>query len=444
MLAAMAGPTIELSAQHRDSTTLSLLFIGDIMQHDTQLAAALDPATGKYDYTECFRYIRHVLEEPDLTIGNLELTLGGAPYKGYPNFCAPDELAHTLKESGIDILVTANNHSLDRGRKGVERTIAVLDTLNIPHTGTFIDSAHRSATYPLIIEKKGYRLSLLNYTYGTNGIKVTKPNIVNYIDTAQISKDIIAAKAQSPDMIIAFFHWGDEYQSLPNKAQRMVAQHCFDRGVELVIGAHPHVLQPAQWFRERNQLVIYSLGNFVSGQRPRYRNGGGMLHVDLKKEMRDSVNTTVIADARYELQYVHRDSRRKKFIILPVSDFENDDVVLKDSTSRALFNQFVADSRALYDKHNIDVPEVPARDSIFQVVTVLQLERVDTAMMQLPVMKFYGVKTDTIGTVVHFAIGEFFDRDVAETALAQVKQHEHFGDAVIMRRRKVWDSGTNP
>lgn len=419
-----------------DSSRLSLLFIGDIMQHDTQLAAAYDATTGKHDYTDCFQYVKPVLEAPDLTIGNLELTLGGSPYKGYPNFSAPDELITTLKASGIDVLVTANNHSLDRGRKGLERTIAVLDTFAIPHTGTFVDSAHRARTYPLIVEKKGFRLSLLNYTYGTNGLKVTKPNIVNYIDTAQISRDIVSAKAQQPDAIIAFFHWGDEYQSLPNRTQKLLAQHCFDRGVQLVIGAHPHVLQPAQWDQEKNQLVIYSLGNFVSGQRPRYRNGGAMLHVELEKERSDSTTTTKIAKVQYELQYVHRDNRRRKFFILPVSDFEQDATVLYDSTSRALFRQFVSDSRKLYGKHNINVPEVPARDSVYQVIVALRSTTADSLGADIPALKFYGVKTDTIADVIHFAIGEFYDKDVAETALNHVRQQPEFAGAVLMRRRK--------
>jgi poly-gamma-glutamate synthesis protein (capsule biosynthesis protein) len=420
-----------------DSTRLSLLFIGDIMQHDTQIAAAFDPVTGKHDYSDCFQYVKPVLEAPDLTIGNLELTLGGSPYKGYPNFSAPDELITTLKAAGIDVLVTANNHSLDRGRKGVERTIAVLDTFAIPHTGTFIDSVERAKTYPLVIEKKGFRLSLLNYTYGTNGLKVTKPNVVNYIDTAQISKDIEVARGQSPDVVIVFLHWGDEYQSLPNKAQQMVARHCFNKGVQLVIGAHPHVLQPAQWNKEDNQLVIYSLGNFVSGQRPRYRNGGGMLHVELTKETTDSSSTTTISKAQYELQYIHRDSRRKKFFILPVADFEHDESVLHDSTSRATFRQFVSDSRALYAKHNKNITEVAARDSIFQIIAVLKLADTDSLNIDAPALKFYGVKTDTIVGVIHFAIGEFYDKEVAETALSHIREHQKLSGAVLMRRRKA-------
>src|ERR1044071_8248133 len=122
-----------LTAAAQDTTKLSLLFLGDIMQHDSQLAAAFDPATGKYDYRECFQHVKPVFESADMTIGNLELSLGGPPYKGYPAFSAPDEIVDALTWSGVDVLVTANNHCLDRGKKGLQRTIAVLDTLGIPH-----------------------------------------------------------------------------------------------------------------------------------------------------------------------------------------------------------------------------------------------------------------------------------------------------------------------
>jgi poly-gamma-glutamate capsule biosynthesis protein CapA/YwtB (metallophosphatase superfamily) len=200
----------------QDTTRLSLLFVGDIMQHDSNIAAAYNPIAKKYDYSACFEYVAPIIRSADLAIGNLELTLAGAPFKGYPQFSAPDALAVELKRTGFDVLVTANNHSVDRRRKGVERTIRVLDSLQVLHTGTFIDSAARDNTYPLIIEKNGFRLSLLNYTYGTNGIPVSKPNVVNLIDTIQIKLDLEKARTQQADAIIVFMHWGAEYQSLPN------------------------------------------------------------------------------------------------------------------------------------------------------------------------------------------------------------------------------------
>jgi poly-gamma-glutamate synthesis protein (capsule biosynthesis protein) len=408
------------SAFAQDSTKLSLLFIGDIMQHDTQIAAAFDPVTNKYDYTECFQNVKSVFATADITIGNLELSLGGPPYKGYPNFSAPDELVETLIGSGVDVLATANNHCLDRGKKGLQRTIAVLDTFGIPHTGTFVDSAHRTNTYPLLIERNGFRISLLNYTYGTNGIPVTKPNIVNYIDTTLIASDILKAKEQQPDVIVTFFHWGDEYQRLPNKEQKRIAEFCFNKGVKLVIGSHPHVLQPMEWRTQTDQLVVYSLGNFVSGQTSRYKNGGGMLYVELQKN--DS--TTSIAKAEYELQYVYRDAARK-YHIIPVQQFESDTTLIERKSARASLREFASDSRKLFAEHNVNVGEKStAIDSVYFIV----VDDIDTT---LSAVKFYGFKRDSV-----ISIGEFYDKDIAEQALVDIQAQLPGTRAVLMRRRK--------
>ncbi len=440
MLVALSVPTVGAMAQ--DTTRLSLLFLGDIMQHDTQIAAAFDPVTGKYDYTECFEHVKPVFESVDMTVGNLELSLGGPPYKGYPNFSAPDELVHTLIGSGVDVLVTANNHCLDRGKKGLQRTIAVLDTLRIPHTGTFVDSTHRANTYPLLLEQKGFRVSLLNYTYGTNGIPVTKPNIVNYIDTTLIASDIALAKLQRPDFIITFLHWGDEYQRLPNKSQKMVADFCLKHGVKLVIGAHPHVLQPMEWRKDSDQLVAYSLGNFVSGQSSRYKNGGTMLYVEMQKVSVDSTTTSTIADASYQLQYVYRDAKRK-YHILPVREFESDTTMIREQMARASIRQFASDSRELFQKYNINIGERPLLQDVY-IISVesfdsLQSTGASVALDSLAahaVLKFYGVKKDTLNGMDILSVGEFYDQDMAAEALLHVKEKFPAAKASVVRRRR--------
>jgi poly-gamma-glutamate synthesis protein (capsule biosynthesis protein) len=418
---------VSIHAVAQDSTKLSLLFIGDIMQHDTQIAAAFDPATGKYNYDECFRQVKPIFDSADITIGNLELSLGGPPYKGYPNFSAPDELVETLVASGVDVLVTANNHCLDRGKKGLQRTIAVLDTMHIPHTGTFVDSAQRANTYPLLIEEKSFRISLLNYTYGTNGIPVSKPNIVNYIDTTLIAADINKAKEQHPDFIVAFFHWGDEYQRLPNKSQEDLARFCFTRGVKLVIGAHPHVLQPMEWRKDTDQLVVYSLGNFVSGQSSRYRNGGGMLHVELQKN--DS--TTAITNAEYELQYVYRDPARK-YHIVPVTHFENDTTLIHEAAARASIRQFASDSRKLLMEHNVNVGERPLADSVYFIVIEPPLAGADTAS----VFKFYGIEPGSHDGREVTTVGRFYDKEIAMQALSEIQKQFPELKAILARTRR--------
>jgi poly-gamma-glutamate capsule biosynthesis protein CapA/YwtB (metallophosphatase superfamily) len=353
------------SAFAQDTTRISLLFLGDLMQHDSQIKAAYDPSAKQYDYSSCFQFVKPYLASADLAIGNLEVTLAGPPYKGYPQFSAPDEFALTLKDAGMDVLVTANNHCLDRGRKGLERTIMMLDSLGIIHTGTFRDTVERMNDYPMLFEKNGFSFALLNYTYGTNGIPVTKPNIVNTIDTAVIRKDIIKAKQTLPDAIIVFMHWGQEYQSLPSKWQKDVTEFCFRLGAKLVIGAHPHVLQPMEWRKESDQLIVYSLGNFVSGQRDRYKNGGAMLRVDLMKTVLDSVSTTRIDSAGYILEWVYRTADAKKdYYILPVPSFEQDTTAfIKDEASRLAFKTFIEDSRKLFKKYNVNLKEIKHQPS---------------------------------------------------------------------------------
>ena len=347
-----------LSAQ--DTTRLSLVFLGDIMQHDSQIADAYNDDLGGYDYKPCFRYIKPYIEAADLAIGNLEVTLAGKPYKGYPQFSAPDELLVALKDLGLDVIVTANNHSVDRGKAGVERTISMLDSFGILHTGTFKTQAERKKWHPLIVERLGFKLAILNYTYGTNGLPVTKPNLVNLLDTATIRKDLQYAATLNPDAIIVFPHWGLEYQSLPSKSQKEITDLCFRYGATLVIGSHPHVLQPMEWNKSKNRLVAYSLGNFVSGQRKRYTDGGALIRIALEKvRFNDGSSHTAIDTAGYILEWVYRtNDARKDYYIFPVPDVEaRPSAFSMDNESKAAFRTFVSDSRALFKKNNKSIQE---------------------------------------------------------------------------------------
>lgn len=418
-----------LSAQ--DTTRLSLLFVGDIMQHDSNIAAAYDPELKRYDYSTCFEYVAPILRSADLTIGNLELTLAGAPYKGYPQFSAPDALAVELKQAGFDILVTANNHSLDRRRKGLERTISVLDSLQILHTGTFKDSAERATTYPLVVEKNGFRLSLLNYTYGTNGIPVTKPNLVNLIDTLAIKADLAKARDQMTDAIVVVMHWGTEYQSQPNLEQKRLAALCFREGARLVIGAHPHVLQPIIWNQDHDQLVAYSLGNFVSGQRPRYRDGGAMMWIDLQKVTVDSSSRTSIANAEYELEWVQKST---DFVIRPLRYFDQDTLLIKDPASRNALSVFANDSRTLYQKFNLGVNErkVLAAEPVYTIRVDVEP---DSTQWVDPILTFYGmVKMETSTDDSYWSVGTFHDLELAHQALLEIQLKTTLRRARVFRR----------
>lgn len=271
------------------SARLKVVFAGDIMGHDSQIASALATGEAGYDYKPCFQYLRPYLQEADLVIGNLEVTFAGEPYKGYPAFSSPDELAAALKWAGFDILVNANNHALDRGRSGLERTLEVLHDREIVQTGTFRDPEARAAYYPLVVEKKGIRIALLNYTYGTNGISDRPPAIVNRIDRARMQEDLQKARTADPDFILVSIHWGSEYQLKESQEQRELAAFLFDHGAHAIIGSHPHVVQPIRG-QGAGDLVVYSMGNMISNQRTRYRDGGILVELTLSKDDRQIID----------------------------------------------------------------------------------------------------------------------------------------------------------
>jgi poly-gamma-glutamate capsule biosynthesis protein CapA/YwtB (metallophosphatase superfamily) len=357
-----------LCVASQDTTRLSMLFLGDIMQHDSQISDAYDPITKKYNYAPCFQYIKPYTKSVDLAIGNFELTLAGPPYKGYPQFSAPDELLFALKDMGMDVLVTANNHCVDRGKQGLERTIMMLDSLKILHTGTFVDDVERLNLHPLLVEKKGFRLAFLNYTYGTNGLPVYPPNIVNPIEKELIRKDMVKARAMKPDAIIVFLHWGSEYQSLPSEWQKDIGKFCFDQGANIIIGAHPHVIQPMEWRKKDNRLIAYSLGNFVSGQRKRYTDGGALVRIEFEKiTVKDGTSLTAVDSASYFLEWVYRTvDQEKNYYVLPVPSLTGNAInFIKDSESREAFKIFVDDSRALLGKHNIAISESDNKPEFF-------------------------------------------------------------------------------
>jgi len=290
-----------------DSTQrLSILVAGDLMQHDVQIKCASMP-DGSYDYSSYFSWVKPEIERADVAIANLEVTLGGRPYKGYPQFSAPDEYLTAIKEAGFDLLFTSNNHSCDRGLKGVVRTIQMCDSIGMPHMGTYVDSMARVAQYPYLLEKNGFRIALLEFTYGTNEIPTPVPTHVNRIDTAQIAGDIRKAKSMNPDLIIAFPHWGIEYETLPRKSMVNLAQWLINKGVDHVIGGHPHVIQPIEFrvdsLSGEQHLVAYSLGNFVSDQAGFPKYGGMMLRLELEKE---PGKKTKISDCGYMLTFVAR------------------------------------------------------------------------------------------------------------------------------------------
>lgn len=268
------------------SDSLSIFFAGDLMQHDAQIKAA-KRKDGNYDYGNSFAYVKPYIRSADIAVGNLEVTLGGAPYRGYPAFSAPDEFLFAIRDAGFDVLMTANNHCMDRGVAGLRRTIRMIDSLKIKRAGTYINKEDRIHNYPLLIEKKGFRIAFLNATYGTNGIPVKEPWSVNFIDREQLRADIMKARLMKPDIIIAFMHWGQEYKTMPSPDEIELSKWLISLGVNHVIGSHPHVIQPMVLLGDsvspQKNFVAFSLGNYISNMSAHNTDGGLSVKLLFKK-----------------------------------------------------------------------------------------------------------------------------------------------------------------
>ena len=352
LLAAVTNIAAQTVAQH--FSRLELLLAGDLMQHESQLNAARQP-DGTYSYSPCYRHIKEYISKADVAIANLETTIAGKPYSGYPLFCAPDSFLYAAHNAGFDIMLLANNHCLDRGKRGLLRTLDKLDSLNIVHCGVYRDSIDREKRYPYIIEKNNMRIALLNYTYGTNGIPVPSPIVVNLIDKEAIKRDIKKARTMHPDAIIACMHWGDEFTHTPSKEQKQLTEWLLAQGVDHIAGNHPHVLQPIEMRRSSltpsRHAIIYSLSNLVSGMYARGRDGGTLVTFNMQK----FCGTTRLMQLKYLLTWVARPERDgvKNFEIWPAATPPQK---LLPETAEKL-NEFIDDSRNILKSDDYSIKE---------------------------------------------------------------------------------------
>ncbi len=347
----------EVIKEEGNTDTLTLMFIGDVMSHMPQVKAAqLDDGT--YDYAPCYRFLAPYIASADICIANMEVPLAGAPYSGYPQFSCPDNMMSQLYEAGVDVFLTSNNHTCDKGAKGIRRTIQVMDSLGIPHVGTYLDSVDFQQRNPLIVEKNGFRIAILNYTYGTNGIPAPNPFIVNLLDSACIARDVARARELKADYIIVMPHWGIEYERHQNKKQMGYANYMYDCGADMVIGGHPHVVQPIT-LENKNQLGVpqritaYSLGNFVSNQRNRYTDGGIIVKCEI---VRNSTGAIRVTNYEYLPYWVYRGICQGKYQyhILPAKHaVENNGFYDVHGTDSVALNLFYKDTKDLID----NVPE---------------------------------------------------------------------------------------
>lgn len=256
--------------------TISILFMGDIMQHRQQIHSAHIPGTdslqaSSYDYSPYFANVQHFIDEADFTVANMEFCLGGPPYTGYPSFSAPESLAEEAADAGIDLFLCANNHICDKGRRGLVSSFEKYGRTGVPITGIYRDSLDEAAGNPYITDIKGARIAFINFTYGTNGIRVPEPFIVNMMDREEVRKAVKRAQEHGADIIIALPHWGQEYTTVPDRTQKEWEKFLLECGVDVIIGTHPHVIQPVEF------PTAFSLGNFISNMSLRNTEMGLML-----------------------------------------------------------------------------------------------------------------------------------------------------------------------
>lgn len=353
-----------LIASHNRRATI--LFAGDAMQHSAQIEAARQP-DGTYSYAECFKPIEEIVRLTDYAVVNLEAPLGGKPYRGYPCFSAPDSYAEALKNSGFDLFLTANNHVLDCRDRGLHRTINMLDSLHIPHIGTYDNINQRSAKLPFIADINGFKVGFLNYTYGTNGFEVTGNAIVDYIDKNVINKDIKSTRQAGAEIICVCVHWGDEYHLIPNEHQKSLAKFLIEQGVDIIFGGHPHVIQPMEVIENpttgRNTAIFYSLGNFISNMKTRDTRGGALALVTLQ---RDSNGIAGVKSLAYRTIFtIPGDPGHSNFVVYPT------DQAPKGKLTSEL-NNFVSAAEAIFNKYNKNVDQWPQHKELLDCTPIKQ------------------------------------------------------------------------
>ncbi|MPW24884.1 CapA family protein [Alkalibaculum sp. M08DMB] len=316
-----------------DTERVTISANGDIMFHGVQISSAYE--NGSYNFDDNFKHVKKYIQNADLALGNFETTTAGGQPTGYPVFNAPDETLKTLSDVGYDVLATANNHALDKGKNGIIRTIEKINENNMVNVGTYTEPGE----HIYITEINGIKISILAYTYGLNGMDSLLTNeerdyMVNLIREDKIKKDIERSKELGADFTIAFMHWGNEYQLTPSSYQVELANDMFSWGADIILGSHPHVIQKSEIVEVDGEMkyIIHSMGNFISNQRretlgsianKNYTEDGVIVNITLEKDFLS--DKSKIHSVNYIPTWVNRtgSSNNYKYEILPVKDALN-------------------------------------------------------------------------------------------------------------------------
>jgi len=329
-------PAPEPQAPHTENITL--IAAGDILMHNTQIWGG-EQNDGSYNFNSFFTPVELLIKAGDYASTDFEAPMAGpdSGYTGYPLFNSPDAMAEAFKNAGFDLVVTANNHILDRGCKGALRTLEVLRKSSLDTTGCF--SSPEAQNSPLIKNIRGVKVGYIAYTYGTNGISLPQdaPYLVNILNPDKVIADIRKLRPQV-DVLVLVLHWGEEYRQQPTDQQKELAHKFFKAGADVILGNHPHVIEPMQVMNiaGKNKFVIYSMGNFISAQNGLERNSGIVLNLKFHKDF--GSNITTLTEVSYVPTYSHsyRSNGKLQYRVVPV---EATIQKIKDGTEAVLTTQ---------------------------------------------------------------------------------------------------------
>ena len=302
----------------------TMVAVGDILLHETVYNDfSIDGKT--FDFSPLFENVRPYIEPADFAFANQETNIGGVELglSAYPNFNSPYEIARDLINVGFNMFARSNNHTLDKGEAGVLAAQKNWETFDNIITAGSTDSLEKRNQIP-VIEQNGIKVALLSYSYGFNGYKVPedKPYLANEFDYDQVANDIEKAKSVA-DVITVSMHWGVEYSSVPSQTQIEQAQWLADQGVDIILGTHPHVLQPMDRLVGKNgneTVVAYSLGNFISGQIGLERLVGGIMKLEIKKTTIGDEVEIEISQPQFMPTYNYPERAASDYKLVPLVD----------------------------------------------------------------------------------------------------------------------------
>ncbi|GIP31483.1 hypothetical protein J2TS4_06930 [Paenibacillus sp. J2TS4] len=334
-----AAPSPPSPEPEETVTTVRFAAVGDVLIHSSLYKDA--KTEDGYQFGPMFELVKPFISRADFAMANQESMIGGEAIglSDYPQFNSPFEIGTTLKEVGFEAVTIANNHTLDRGPQAILNAIGHWDSIGMIYTGAYRSKEDRETLR--IVEKNGISMALLGYTYGTNGIPVPEgmDYLVSLIDPEQIVSDIEKA-SRLADVTVLQLHFGTEYERMPNKQQKELAHQLAEAGADLIIGHHSHVLQPCEWIeREDGQrtFVIYSLGNFLSGQEGVYKEIGGILGLTIEKRVQGEQRTVTLLEPALLPTWTHKKNWRN-YKILPL-----DQVTEQQLPGVAGYRQEIAD-----------------------------------------------------------------------------------------------------